>query len=139
MPNGSRLPLAQYVNLVRTGSIYIRPEALALFAKQRGVASPAWLKPTGSAEPAKHPGGAPEKYDWALVEDLLEEGCKQQGGIPRRDHSDPAWRQPADAAKYVRKSMMRDWHNGGPVDSTLKERIGQMLKRIDERMKEAGN
>ena len=35
--------------------------------------------------------------------------------------------------------MLRDWRNGGPVDSTLKARIGPMLKRIDEHMKEAGN
>jgi len=134
--NGCNLMSLEY--RVYVTILYIRPKALAIFAKRRELTLPMWLKPTGSAEPAKHPGGAPEKYDWALVEEILEEECKKQGSIPRRDHCDPEWREQAHAIKHVCERMAPDWRDGEPVDSTLKARIGPMLKRIDERMK-AGN
>jgi hypothetical protein len=82
--------------------------------------------------PTKHAGGAPEKYDWVLVQEILEKECKEQGSIPHSNHSDPDWRTKAHAIKYVCKQMARDWRDGEPADSTLKKRVGAMLAEIEE-------
>jgi hypothetical protein len=124
-----------YIALVWRGFVYIRPEAIVLFAKRRELAPPTWFE----SQKATHPGGAPERYDWALVENILEKECKLQGGVPHGGHNDPDWRRKTDAIKFVHEKMSPDWRDDEPADSTLRDRIGQMLTRIAKRMKKAEN
>jgi hypothetical protein len=124
-----------YLTLVRRGFVYVRPEAIVLFAKRRELAQPTWFE----SQKATHPGGAPERYEWALIENLLEKECELQGSVPHSGHNDPEWRSKTHAIKYVREKMSRDWRDDGPADSTLRDRVSQMLDRITERMKKAEN
>lgn len=121
----------EYLTLVRPGFVYVRPEAVVLFAKRRELAPPTWFE----AQKATHPGGAPEQYEWALIKELLEDECEQRGGVPSRGHNDPEWRSQVHAIKYVRERMSRDWRDDGPSDSTLRDRVSKILDQIVERMK----
>jgi hypothetical protein len=93
-------------------------------------------KQTGQA--IEKPGGAPQKYDWASAEDRLAKECGLLEGIPRYGHPDPEWRTKAHAYELVRKHLDLEG-TGGPADTTLKEKVGPMLERIDSRMKKVGN
>jgi hypothetical protein len=84
-------------------------------------------------------GGRPGKYDWAAIEAALEEECRLQASVPIRNHTDKQWRTKADAMRYLRDRFKRKWSDGGPGDTTLKDKIGPMLRRIGARMKKAGN
>jgi hypothetical protein len=91
-----------------------------------------------SAVKKLHPGGAPPRYDWDSIEIALEEECRLQESVPHRAHSDNEWRTQADAIKYLcEERFNKQWIDGGPALSTMKEKVGPMLKRI--RAKMAGN
>jgi hypothetical protein len=132
---GGRQYLVGLPHPVRRGFVYVRPEAIVLFAKRRELAQPTWFE----SQKATHPGGAPERYEWALIENLLEKECELQGSVPHSGHNDPEWRSKTHAIKYVREKMSRDWRDDGPADSTLRDRVSQMLDRITERLKKAEN
>ncbi|QAY95147.1 hypothetical protein CWB41_04880 [Methylovirgula ligni] len=79
---------------------------------------------------SKRPKGAPDKYDWASVKSVLVEACQHWNGVPSRDHPDQEWRSQADAIRAVRDKMGKEWMDDGPAESTLKGRVGRMLKEI---------
>jgi hypothetical protein len=95
----------------------------------------------GSDIAEKHPGGAPERYDWDSAEAELarECSCERCAGIPNRKHPAPDWRMKADAYRFVRDYLAKRHGADGPGETTLKERVGPMLVRIDARMKKVGN
>ncbi len=79
----------------------------------------------------KRSGGAPERYDWTAAKMALTRECKQRGAIPGRLVDDLTRQTQADACKFVRATMAREWGDEGPSDSTLKDRVGKMLKEIE--------
>jgi hypothetical protein len=93
----------------------------------------------GSDLAEKHPGGAPERYDWDSAEAELAQECERGAGIPNRKHPAPDWRTKADAYRFVRDYLAKLHGNDGPGETTLTERVGPMLVRIDARMKKVGN
>jgi hypothetical protein len=87
------------------------------------------LEPSGT----KHGGGPKEKYDWAAVKMVLEEGCDHYGGVPRRQGPNLKWKTLADACEYV-YSRMKWTKTGGPAKSTLEGQVGKLLEDIERRM-----
>jgi hypothetical protein len=118
-------------------TVHVQPRAAALWLLS--MPSQRWLVPEElraflekGVEPpaaAKHAGGAPDKYDWAAVQMALEEEC-ERWGVPRRDHPDLEWRTQADACRYVRKRMAKEWAKAEPGDTVLKERVRDILDQI---------
>jgi hypothetical protein len=123
-------------SVVRGGWLQVHRDAVLLFAGKMGFARPTWLEPSAPTSP-KHAGGAPPTFDWAEIEEALEEECRLQESVPHLQHSAKDWRRKADAYRWVREHLKRS--DGGPSDSILKEKIGPMLDRIGSRMKKADN
>jgi hypothetical protein len=116
---------------------WLVPEELRAFLEDQVKPQAATLEVEGGPTVAtKHGGGAPEKYDWEAVLMALKEGCEHYGGVPRLNHPDLVWRRPANACRYVRQRMAKEWADGGPVDSTLKDRVGSFLKQIADKSAE---
>jgi hypothetical protein len=121
---------------------YVQPRAAALWLLS--MPSERWLVPEelrafledGIKPPAaaKHAGGAPDKYEWETIRMILEERCSDHGDVPNKNYPDLDWRTQADACRYVRKRMEKEWANDGPADSTLRSRVGPMLSQIATRL-----
>ena len=125
-----------YHSHVTGGLLYVRPDALKLFAGSRCLVIPDWLLEVSRGTP-KSRAGAPEKYDWSAIESQLYEECRLQGGIPREDHSDMEWRRQARAMKYLRDYFILA--EGGPSDTTLKLKLREMFPRIAAKLAAVGN
>jgi hypothetical protein len=126
-----------YIAWVRTGYTQVHPSVLPAFAKARGLSMPRWLAEGDVTDEVANKGGRPDEYDWSAIESALEDECRLQESVPMPGHSDKDWRTKADAMRYVRNRF--NWTDGGPADSTLKAHIGQMLQRIDQRLRKVEN
>ena len=120
---------AEYITYITI--LYIRPEALALFAKQRDLAMPDWLRSQVGAPQAEGRGGRPPAADWAALEEALEREIDAVG-FPRRD-GPPDWRSNADVVRWL-EPRLGDYE---PGKTALKDNAKKMVDRI--RAKKAGN
>jgi hypothetical protein len=124
----------EYSYYVTGGLLYIRPEALALFAKQRDLlAMPDWLR-ARTEEDLKNPkgrGGKPPAADWPALQEALEREIDLVG-LPRKD-GPPGWRTTADVVHWLEERTGED----NPGKTALKDNAKRMLENIRER--KAGN
>jgi hypothetical protein len=129
----------EYIAWVRTGYVQVHLGVLPTFAKAHGLSMPRWLQASAKGDEAAKKGGRPDKYAWAKIEAALQGECRLQESIPRPDHSDKDWRTQADAVRFLQEHFVGEWREGGPGESTLRKRVSEVLKRIDERLKPETN
>jgi hypothetical protein len=123
-----RVPPIGYLALVKTGQVFVSPEALVLFAKQRGFAMPDWLL---SRVGTPHRGRRPPAADWDALEVALEREIDAVG-FPSKD-APPGWQSNADVVRWL-EPYLGDYE---PGKTALKDNAKRMLKNI--RAKKAGN
>jgi hypothetical protein len=125
-----RVPPMGYLALVKTGQVFVSPEALALFAKQRGFAMPDWLL-SRVGTPQAGRSGRPPAADWPALEEALEREIDAVG-FPERN-GEPGWSRIADVLRWLELRTGKD----NPGKTALKENAKKMLDRI--RAKKVGN
>ena len=127
----SRLPggplSARLAELVRNPNTqHLAPSSLRALFETKDNAD---AQPPAKAKD-KHPGGAPEKFDWGAVQIAVAEECKKRNGVPCPDHPDMDWRVKAHAMTYVRDRMEKEWADGGPGETRLREHVSEILADI---------
>jgi hypothetical protein len=126
-----RVPPIGYLALVKTGQVFVSPEALALFAKQRGFAMPDWLLSRVETPQAKDRVRRPPAADWDALEVALEREIDAVG-FPSK-YGPPGWQSNADVVRWL-EPYLGDYE---PGKTALKDNVKRMLKNI--RAKKAGN
>jgi hypothetical protein len=126
-----RVPPMGYLALVKTGQVFVSPEALALFAKQRGFAMPEWLLSRVETPQAERGGGRPPAADWDALEVALEREIDAVG-FPSKD-GPPGWQFNADVVRWL-EPLLGAYE---PGKTALKDNAKRMVENI--RAKKAGN